>query len=146
MRMRELAVVGLAALGSVGIAAAENWPQFRGPTGAGVVNEQKVPAEWGNEKNIAWKVEIPGAAWSQPVVWGDKIYVTTAITENQTKPKAGSGFGGFGGGGFGRPGGGRPGGPGGGFPPMGVEVAEVEIADGVEIHGSLIQWISPFSK
>lgn len=87
-------------------AFAENWPQFRGPTGAGLVSEQKVPAEWGNDKNIAWKVEIPGAAWSQPVVWGDKIFVTTAVTENQTKPKAGSG--GFGG--FGRPGGGRPGG------------------------------------
>ncbi|WP_425618803.1 PQQ-binding-like beta-propeller repeat protein [Anatilimnocola sp. NA78] len=109
MRFRMLAVAGLAVISGQGLAQAENWPQFRGPTGAGIVNEQKLATEWGNDKNVAWKVEVPGAAWSQPVVWGDKIFVTTAVTENQTKPKAGSG-GGFGGGGFGggRPGGGRP--------------------------------------
>lgn len=107
MRLRMLAVAGVfGSLLSVA-GAVENWPQFRGPTGAGLA-EQKLPTEWGNEKNIAWKVELPGAAWSQPVVWGDKIFLTTAITENQTKPKSGGG--GFGGG---RPGGGRPGGFGG---------------------------------
>ncbi|QDU27785.1 outer membrane biogenesis protein BamB [Anatilimnocola aggregata] len=114
MRLRMLAA-GLAVLGWQGFAQAENWPQFRGPTGAGLVSEEKLTTEWGNEKNIAWKVEVPGAAWSQPVVWGDKIFVTTAVTENQTKPKSGGG--GFGGGGFGggfggRPGSGRPGGSG----------------------------------
>jgi outer membrane protein assembly factor BamB len=61
---------------------------------------------------VAWKIEVPGVAWSQPIVWGDKIFLTTAITENQQKPQAGGGFGGgFGGrGGFGAPGGfgGRP--------------------------------------
>jgi outer membrane protein assembly factor BamB len=117
MGIRMWAVLGLASLGIGGgtrPAKAENWPQFRGPTGAGLVSEQKFPAEWGNDKNVAWKVEVPGAAWSQPVVWGDKIFVTTAVTENQTKPRAGSGFGGGGGGfggGFGRPGAGRPGTP-----------------------------------
>jgi outer membrane protein assembly factor BamB len=116
MRFRMLAVAGLAMAGWQGMglferASAENWPQFRGPTGAGLVSESKLATEWGNDKNVAWKVEIPGAAWSQPVVWGDKIFITTAITENQTKPKAGSG--GFGGG---RPGGGFGGGFGGGRP------------------------------
>ena len=54
--------------------AVESWPQFRGPAANGLA-EQKLPAEWSNDKNIAWKVEVPGAAWSQPVVWGDKIYL-----------------------------------------------------------------------
>ena len=44
----------------------------------------------GTEKNIAWSLEVPGAAWSQPIVWGDKVFVTTAITENQQKPRVGA--------------------------------------------------------
>ncbi|WP_254507499.1 PQQ-binding-like beta-propeller repeat protein [Anatilimnocola floriformis] len=114
MGLRSWAVLGvLAAGGWLPAAAVENWPQFRGPAATGLA-EQKLPTEWGNDKNIAWKVELPGAAWSQPVVWGDKIFLTTAVTENQPKPKAGMGGGGGGrpgGGGFGgRPGGGQPGG------------------------------------
>src|SRR5262249_48933800 len=69
--------------------------------------------------NVQWKVKIPGVAWSSPVIWGDRVFVTTAITDKQTKPRPGFGGGGFGGGagfGGGRPGGGRPpGGGGGGF-------------------------------
>ena len=76
-------------LGGLAIAA-DQWPQFRGPQGKGLT-EQKLATEWGAEKNIAWKVTVPGTGWSQPVVWGDKIYVTTAITENQQKPRPGGG-------------------------------------------------------
>jgi outer membrane protein assembly factor BamB len=97
-----------------------DWPQFRGPAAVGTSDDAKLPVEWSADKNVAWKIKVPGVAWSQPIVWGDKIFVTTAITENQPKPKAGGGFGGFGGG-FGGPGG--PGGfggrPGGGRPPEG---------------------------
>ncbi|HVJ81953.1 MAG TPA: PQQ-binding-like beta-propeller repeat protein [Planctomycetia bacterium] len=59
-------------------AAAENWPQFRGPTGQGVSAEKDPPLEWSSSKNIAWKTEIPGDAWSSPIVWGDRAFVTTA--------------------------------------------------------------------
>ena len=72
-----------------------DWPQFRGPGGSGVTMANTLPTEWSGEQHIAWKAAIPGVAWSQPVVWGGKIYVTTAVTENQQKPRAG--FGGFGG-------------------------------------------------
>ncbi len=86
---------------------------------AGVSEAKQVPTEWAKDKNIAWQVDLPGVAWSQPIVWGDKIFVTTAITENQQKPRAGGGgFGGPGG-----PGGGRRGGfgpPDGGFGPDGL--------------------------
>jgi hypothetical protein len=45
--------------------------------------------ETGQDKNIAWKVALPRKGWSQPIVWGNKIFVTTAVTENQATPKAG---------------------------------------------------------
>jgi outer membrane protein assembly factor BamB len=111
-------------------ATAGNWPGWRGPDGNGLSPEKKLPSEWGIDKNITWKVELPGAGWSQPIVWGDKIFVMTAVTDNQKKPHGGEfdpGFpiGGFGPGGFGRDGGGpgekpRPEGdtrPDGGAPP-----------------------------
>jgi outer membrane protein assembly factor BamB len=86
---------------------AENWPQFRGPGGNGVTSESRLPIEWASDKNVAWRVKLPGVAWSQPVVWGNRIFVTTAITENQPKPIVAQPFG-RGGGGRG-PGGGRRG-------------------------------------
>jgi len=56
-----------------------NWPQFRGPLGTGhIPGGQVLPAEWGETKNIDWKMVLPGRAWSSPVVWGDKIWLTTA--------------------------------------------------------------------
>jgi outer membrane protein assembly factor BamB len=98
-------------------APAGEWPQFRGPHSDGVAAETALPAQWAADKNIAWKVKVPGVAWSSPVVWGDKVFVTTAVTDNQRKPPQGGGFGGPGGpGGFGGPPGGGPGGPGGGGP------------------------------
>ncbi|HUE13989.1 MAG TPA: PQQ-binding-like beta-propeller repeat protein [Planctomycetaceae bacterium] len=88
-----------------GLVQAAEWPQFRGPESAGVA-ESAFPTEWGPDKNVQWKVKIPGLAWSSPIVWGDKIFLTTATTENQTKPQAGGGMVGRG-----RGGGGRFGGP-----------------------------------
>src|SRR5262245_14741227 len=66
--------------------SASDWPQFRGPAGDGLTAEKQLPAEWGKDKNIQWKVKVPGVAWSCPIIWGDKLIVTTAITENQKKP------------------------------------------------------------
>jgi outer membrane protein assembly factor BamB len=58
---------------------AENWPGFRGPTGQGVSTERGVPTEWSNTSNIAWKTAIPGEGWSSPIVFDDRVFVTTAI-------------------------------------------------------------------
>ncbi len=69
---------------------AQSWPQWRGPEASGLAPEKRLPAEWGQDKNIAWKVALPGKGWSQPIVWGNKIFVTTAVTENQVKPEAGN--------------------------------------------------------
>lgn len=58
--------------------AAENWPQWRGPGGQGVSAEPNLPLEWQPDRNIAWKVALPGG-YSSPVVWGDKLFVTAVI-------------------------------------------------------------------
>jgi hypothetical protein len=92
-----------------GAGQAEDWLQFRGPAGTGIVKDAKTPSEWGADKNVAWKVHVDGVAWSCPIVIGDKVIVTTAYSENQPKPKPGGGFGGGPGGPKGGPGG--PGGP-----------------------------------
>ncbi len=74
-------------LGSlIGAVRAADWPQFRGPGGLGLTEASKLPAEWSVDKNIRWKVAVPGTGWSSPVVWGNKVILTTAVTENQTKP------------------------------------------------------------
>jgi outer membrane protein assembly factor BamB len=65
-------------------ARAQNWPQFRGPAAAGVVEGRATPVRWDAEKsvNIRWKVPIPGLAHSSPVAWGNKVFVTTAVSVN----------------------------------------------------------------
>ena len=59
-----------------------NWPSFRGPNAAGIADGQNLPDKWDGEKgtNILWKVRIPGLAHSSPVVWGDRVFVTTAVS------------------------------------------------------------------
>ena len=58
-------------------ADAENWPGFRGPDGAGVAEDAKVPLTWGPEtENLKWKVLLPGPGSSSPIVWGDHVFVT----------------------------------------------------------------------
>jgi outer membrane protein assembly factor BamB len=57
-------------------ARGEDWPQFRGPGGAGVSSDKGLPVEWSATKNIAWKTALPGPGSSSPVTFGDRIYVT----------------------------------------------------------------------
>ncbi len=61
-------------------AADSNWPQFRGPSASGL-GAGSPPTEWNGEsgKNIRWKTEIPGLGYSSPVVWGDRIFLTSAV-------------------------------------------------------------------
>jgi outer membrane protein assembly factor BamB len=57
---------------------AENWPQFRGPTGQGTSTETGLPLRWTATENVRWRTAIPGQSWSSPIVWGDRVFVTTA--------------------------------------------------------------------
>lgn len=62
--------------------AAQNWPQFRGPDASGVADGKPLAVKWNAEKNegILWKTAIPGLAHSSPVVWGDRVFVSTAVS------------------------------------------------------------------
>jgi outer membrane protein assembly factor BamB len=60
-------------------ARTENWPGFRGPTGQGMSSEKRLPTEWSSTANVAWKTEIPGEGWSSPVIYGDRVFVTTSV-------------------------------------------------------------------
>ena len=62
-------------------ALAADWPQFRGPTGDGHYVGPKLPTEWGPDKNVAWKVAIPGKGWSSPIIWKGKVYLTTGVAQ-----------------------------------------------------------------
>jgi len=69
--------------------AQANWPQFRGPR-AGVAEDQILPDTWSTTEHVAWTVEIPGRGWSSPIVWGDRVFVTTAVAEGDVEmPKKG---------------------------------------------------------
>jgi len=98
---------------SISLALADDWAQFRGPAG-GALADSSLPTEWAADKKIQWTAQIPGYGWSQPIIVGDKVFVTSAITANQQRPQVG-GFGGRGGG----PGGFPPGGKGGSPPGKG---------------------------
>jgi len=62
-----------------------NWPQFRGNHAAGVVDEQNLPDTWNGKtgENIKWKTLIPGLAHSSPIIWENKLFVTTAISSKK---------------------------------------------------------------
>lgn len=68
----------LLALASL-VVEAEDWPQFRGPTGQGHSAETGVPLEWNEARNVTWKTAVPGLGWSSPVVAGGRVWVTTAV-------------------------------------------------------------------
>jgi outer membrane protein assembly factor BamB len=67
---------------SVSVARAQNWPSFRGPGATGVAEGRGAPVKWDAAKaeNVRWKTPIPGLGHSSPVVWGDKVFVTTAVS------------------------------------------------------------------
>ncbi len=75
---RLLPAVSCAVLACAALAWAENWPAWRGPTRNGISNETGLPTHWGDAKNVVWKLPLPGQAGSTPVVWGDRIFLTSA--------------------------------------------------------------------
>ncbi|MEM9660029.1 MAG: PQQ-binding-like beta-propeller repeat protein, partial [Planctomycetota bacterium] len=93
---RALSLACLAsALLSVCPARSEDWPQFRGPRGNGAADCAAHPVEWSEDENVDWKVAIDGVAWSQPIVSRGKIFLTTALAEDQPRPRAGEAGPGF---------------------------------------------------
>jgi outer membrane protein assembly factor BamB len=75
------AVICLVASGALTTSARgdDNWPQWRGPAGTGAASAAKTPVEWSESKNIKWKVKIPGEGTSTPIIWGNQVFIQTAI-------------------------------------------------------------------
>ena len=71
--------------------AGMNWPSFRGPNANGIAENYSTPVSWDidTSKNIKWKTTIPGLAHSSPIIWGDRMYVTTASGEADAELKVG---------------------------------------------------------
>ena len=80
-----LTIALLAVTVRVGAARPDEWPQFRGPGGAGVADESALPDRWSTTDNVAWSIEVPGRGWSSPIVWRDRVFVTTAVNDGPFK-------------------------------------------------------------
>jgi outer membrane protein assembly factor BamB len=88
--MRTTWILTLALAGAGTAARAADWPQFRGPAG-GQSDEKGLPDAWSTDKNLAWTAKLPGTGWSQPVVWGEKVFVTTAAPADGQGTRPGGG-------------------------------------------------------
>jgi outer membrane protein assembly factor BamB len=73
------AIVAFAPVSAQQNPAGRYWPQWRGPHATGVSKTATPPLEWNETKNVRWKVELPGRGSGSPVVWGDRVYVLTAV-------------------------------------------------------------------
>jgi len=88
---RTLVVLSIALVGVCLVAGAKSagdasndWPSWRGPNFNGVVPEADPPVKWSETENIRWKVDLPGPGHATPVVWGDRIYVLSAVRTEKT--------------------------------------------------------------
>ncbi|MGE0863239.1 MAG: PQQ-binding-like beta-propeller repeat protein [Vicinamibacterales bacterium] len=82
-----LAVVPLVSIAALQARRAPDvaWPQFRGPSGAGILDSGKLPTAWSPSSNVAWRVEVKGRGWSSPVAWDNLVFVTSAISPGTFK-------------------------------------------------------------
>ena len=75
-----IATVLLLALAQTPAGAQDQWPQFRGLSAGAVADDPALPETWSETENVVWKADVPGLAWSSPVIWGDHVFVITAIS------------------------------------------------------------------
>ena len=73
------------------VRAADHWPQWRGPLGTGVAPDADPPVQWSEDDNVRWKSPLPGLGHSTPVVWGDRVFLTTAVPYGEKLPPRYSG-------------------------------------------------------
>ena len=83
--MHRLALIGALVTGLSFAVHAENWPNWRGNSTNGVSAENGLPANWSDTENIAWKASLPGMGISSPIVWQDKVIVTSQIGRGEWK-------------------------------------------------------------
>lgn len=95
MNVKRIMAILVITLMSYQSSSADNWTQFRGDNGSGTTTESGLPTQWSKSENVAWKAKIAGRGWSCPIVWENKIFVTTAVSSKKLEfPKKGLYFGG----------------------------------------------------
>ena len=77
--MRFLKSLTVMIIAGAGALQAQNWPHWRGPTASGVSAETGLPSRWSATEGIAWKAPIRGLGVSSPVVWGNRVFVTSQV-------------------------------------------------------------------
>ncbi len=82
--LRLLLLATAVALGLSRPAQAEDWPTWRGPSGAGLARGAQPPTTWSDTQNIKWKAKVPGQGFSTPIIWKDRIYLLTSIETNDS--------------------------------------------------------------
>ncbi|EMI18624.1 serine/threonine protein kinase related protein [Rhodopirellula maiorica SM1] len=75
----------LLSFGSPSFAAESNWPQWRGPAGSGITSTSGVVTEWGPDQNVKWRIELPEAGNSTPIVWDDRVFFTQPLSESNER-------------------------------------------------------------
>ena len=78
-------ILTLLIVNSISVTQAQNWPNFRGPNGDGTSIETNLPTRWDSRTNVVWKSPVPGLGHSSPIIWEDKLFITTALSETQEK-------------------------------------------------------------
>ena len=75
----------LLTINTLSVTHAQNWPCWRGPNGDGTSMETNLPTRWDSITNVAWKIPVPGKGYSSPIIWKDKLFITSALIESQQK-------------------------------------------------------------
>ena len=88
-------VLGSSVLAETDPEAEKFWAQWRGPYATGVSTTANPPLQWSETKNIRWKIEIPGRGSASPVVWGDRIFLVTAVPMDASLKESHTPLGGF---------------------------------------------------
>src|SRR5258705_13915310 len=89
MRVCRITLTVVLALAWAGaVTRADDWPQFRGPSGQGLSSEAGLPLAWSESQHIVWKAPVPGRGWSSPVVAGGRVWLTTAVNDKGASLRA----------------------------------------------------------
>lgn len=80
-----LVIISFQFVSTLSSVRAQNWPGFRGPNGDGTSIETNLPIRWDSETNVVWKSPVPGIGHSSPIIWDDKLFITSALPETQEK-------------------------------------------------------------
>ena len=77
-------LAGLLAVAPTAAFETDNWPSFRGADALAVADDDaRLPTTWSTTENVAWKVPIAGLGWSSPVIWGDRVFITTVASDGE---------------------------------------------------------------